>query len=72
MVEGGFGFHGVWGNLIQWINRLDIDKIREKAGVRENTEPGAAPSRSKAPGYLKDDQYGHQQKRGYNVSAVTP
>ena len=41
MIEGGFGFHGIWGNLIPWINKLDIDKIREKAGITENVEPGA-------------------------------
>ena len=27
-IEGGFGFHGIWGILIQWVNKLDIDKIR--------------------------------------------
>jgi protein tyrosine phosphatase (PTP) superfamily phosphohydrolase (DUF442 family) len=41
MIEGGFGFHGIWGNLIQWINKLDIDKIREKARITENVERGA-------------------------------
>ncbi len=49
MVEGGFGFHGIWGNLIQWINKLDIGKIREKAGITENKESVTAPSMSKAP-----------------------
>jgi len=33
MTEGGFGFHGIWDNLIQWINRLDIDKIKLRAGI---------------------------------------
>jgi hypothetical protein len=33
MTEGGFGFHGIWDNLIQWINRLDIDKIKQRAGI---------------------------------------
>jgi len=37
MIEGGFGFHGTRdGNLVQWINRLDIDKIKRKAGIMEN------------------------------------
>ena len=54
MGEGGFGFHGIWGNLIQWINKLDIDKIREKAGITENREPVPAPSMSKAPRYRND------------------
>lgn len=43
MTEEGFGFHGIWNNLIQWINKLDIDKIKEKAGIKESTEPGATP-----------------------------
>jgi protein tyrosine phosphatase (PTP) superfamily phosphohydrolase (DUF442 family) len=34
MMEGGFGFHGIWENLIQWINRLDIEGIKQKAGIR--------------------------------------
>jgi protein tyrosine phosphatase (PTP) superfamily phosphohydrolase (DUF442 family) len=34
MVQGGFGFHGIWENLIQWINGLDIERIRKRAGIR--------------------------------------
>jgi len=34
MKDGGFGFHGIWENLIQWINGLDIDRIKRKAGIR--------------------------------------
>ena len=34
MTDGGFGFHGIWENLIQWINGLDIDRIKRKAGIR--------------------------------------
>jgi len=41
MTVGGFGFHGIWDNPIQWIDKLDIDKIK-KAGIRENTGPTAA------------------------------
>jgi len=33
MTEGGFGFHGIWENLIQWINGLDIERIRKRAGI---------------------------------------
>ncbi len=29
MTDGGFGFHRAWGNhLIQWINNLNVDKIK--------------------------------------------
>jgi protein tyrosine phosphatase (PTP) superfamily phosphohydrolase (DUF442 family) len=34
MTQGGFGFHGIWENLIQWINGLEIDRIKKKAGIR--------------------------------------
>ncbi len=34
MVQGGFGFHGIWKNLIQWIDGLDIERIKKRAGIR--------------------------------------
>jgi protein tyrosine phosphatase (PTP) superfamily phosphohydrolase (DUF442 family) len=34
MAQGGFGFHGIWENLIQWINGLDIERIKNRAGIR--------------------------------------
>ena len=34
MMEGGFGFHGIWENLIQWIDGLDIERIKKRAGIR--------------------------------------
>ena len=33
MVEGGYGFHGVWVNLVPWIESLDIEKIKTEAGL---------------------------------------
>lgn len=55
MVEGGFGFHGIWGNLVQWIRKLDVDKIREKAGVVRDMElVFPAPWIPKAPGCRND------------------
>ena len=33
MTQGGYGFHGIWQNLIHWINALDIDKIKQRAGL---------------------------------------
>ncbi len=33
MTQGGFGFHGIWDNLINWINALDIEKIKARAGI---------------------------------------
>ena len=34
MVQGGFGFHGIWENLIRWIDGLDIERIKKRAGIR--------------------------------------
>lgn len=34
MMEGGFGFHGIWENLIRWIDGLDIERIKKRAGIR--------------------------------------
>jgi len=33
MAEGGFGFHEAWVNLVPWINKLDIGKIKRQAGI---------------------------------------
>jgi len=33
MTQGGYGFHGIWQNLISWINDLDIDNIKKRAGL---------------------------------------
>jgi len=33
MVDGGYGFHAVWQNLPEWIDKLDIEAIREEVGI---------------------------------------
>jgi hypothetical protein len=38
MTEGGFGFHPAWSNLPKWIQKLDIDLIKGKAGMKSSTE----------------------------------
>jgi protein tyrosine phosphatase (PTP) superfamily phosphohydrolase (DUF442 family) len=35
MTQGGFGFHAIWTNLIQFIDGLDVEKVRAKAGLRK-------------------------------------
>ncbi|MFH1021952.1 MAG: tyrosine-protein phosphatase [Planctomycetota bacterium] len=35
MTKGGFGFHGIWENLVSWLWSVDMDKLREKAGVAD-------------------------------------
>jgi protein tyrosine phosphatase (PTP) superfamily phosphohydrolase (DUF442 family) len=34
MTDGGFGFHGIWQDLVQWINSLDMEEIKKRAGIR--------------------------------------
>jgi protein tyrosine/serine phosphatase len=33
MTKGDFGFHPIWTNLIRYIQKLDIDSIKKKAGL---------------------------------------
>jgi hypothetical protein len=35
MTEGGFGFHSIFNNLVDYIHALDIDKIKNAAGLNE-------------------------------------
>ena len=35
MVDGGFNFHGVWQNLKDWIDQLDVDEVKRKAGIQD-------------------------------------
>jgi hypothetical protein len=39
MQQGGFGFHGIWKNLVSWINILDLDQIKRQAGLGQNPNP---------------------------------
>lgn len=34
MTRGGFGFHTIWKNLPAWIEELDMDSVREDAGIK--------------------------------------
>jgi protein tyrosine/serine phosphatase len=41
MVHGGFGFHSIWENLCDYLMNLDIEKVKDKAGIRNlNSETG--------------------------------
>lgn len=33
MTDGGYGFHEVWQNLPEWIDRLDVEAIRKEVGI---------------------------------------
>jgi protein tyrosine phosphatase (PTP) superfamily phosphohydrolase (DUF442 family) len=33
MTDGGFGFHSVWQNLVRFVEKLDVDVVKKKAGI---------------------------------------
>jgi protein tyrosine/serine phosphatase len=35
MTQGGFGFHEVWKNLIEYVQGLDVERLRREAGIAE-------------------------------------
>ncbi len=37
MTEGGFGFHAIWKNLVDYVRDLDVAHIKELAGIEELT-----------------------------------
>jgi protein tyrosine/serine phosphatase len=34
MVQGGYGYHAMWQNIIRYIEEVDIERIRRALGVR--------------------------------------
>jgi protein tyrosine/serine phosphatase len=38
MTDGGFNFHAVFDNLLEWIQKLDVESIKKDAGVEISTE----------------------------------
>ena len=39
MKDGGYGFHKVWGNLTEWLQDLDVESLREEAGIAPPQSP---------------------------------
>jgi protein tyrosine phosphatase (PTP) superfamily phosphohydrolase (DUF442 family) len=46
MVKGGYGFHAVWGNIIEYVKNVDVERIRKEVEKEELTHP--AEMRSQA------------------------
>lgn len=44
MVEGGFGFHAIWNGLIEYIETIDIDLLRERTGLSGSAGGATSPS----------------------------
>jgi tyrosine-protein phosphatase SIW14 len=37
MVKGEFGFHPLWTNLVKFVQKIDADALRKKAGLKKAT-----------------------------------
>jgi protein tyrosine/serine phosphatase len=35
MTTGGFGYHSIWTNLPKFVEKLDVEKVKDKAGLRK-------------------------------------
>ena len=35
MTRGGFGYHSIWKNLVNFVRELDVDSIMGRAGLKE-------------------------------------
>ncbi len=49
MVEGGYGFHPIWANLIHYILNLDVIAIQKEAGVMSQIPGTFAPMLNISP-----------------------
>ena len=43
MTQGDFGFHRIWKNLVTYLKRVDVDKIKRRAGMVTQLSPGESP-----------------------------
>ena len=49
MTEGGFGFHSVYENIIDYVQRLDVEAMRERAGLDPQGAAPPAPAQGEEP-----------------------
>ena len=38
MTQGGFGFHEVWKNLVDYVRELDVERLKREAGIRSDAK----------------------------------
>jgi protein tyrosine/serine phosphatase len=50
MTKGGYNFHSVWSNLPKFIEKLDVKKVKEKAGLKEKPAKGSRDLEPKRTG----------------------
>jgi protein tyrosine/serine phosphatase len=35
MLDGGYGFHSIWVNLVDYLEKVDIERLKTEAGVKK-------------------------------------
>jgi protein tyrosine phosphatase (PTP) superfamily phosphohydrolase (DUF442 family) len=46
MTQGGYGFHAIWKDLVEYVRDLDVERLRKEAGLSKATRataPEASP-----------------------------
>lgn len=43
MTQGDLGFHEAWGNLLDYIQHLNVEKLKQQAGIPTSLPAGALP-----------------------------
>jgi len=33
MTEGGFGFHSIWKDLVEYVRKVDVERLRKESGL---------------------------------------
>ena len=39
MTRGDFGYHRIWKDIVRYLERVDVERLRRKAGVSEQPAP---------------------------------
>jgi len=49
MTEGGFGFNPAWQNLVNYVRKVDVEKLKRQAGLAPASQPLTQPTTSNSP-----------------------
>jgi protein tyrosine phosphatase (PTP) superfamily phosphohydrolase (DUF442 family) len=70
MTEGDFGFHWIFSNIVRFIENLDIDEIREQAGIGDDDPNQRADTEAKRGGMWNGENRkseGYRQRRIFDL-----
>ena len=49
MTEGGFGFNPAWRNLVAYVKKMDVEKLKRQAGLAPATQAATHPTNPTPP-----------------------